>query len=615
MQRILLFLCFLIFTSSVFAQATVSGCVYDEDEQPLIGASVFVADTRFGTVTDVDGCFSLNLPNDTATLLVQYHGYKEEKLNITPENKTDLVIKLSSGLDLLDEVVIIGSKPKKEKRVSSLKIKDLPTRNINSIAATAAGLSRSEDSAPLSIRGSRSDATDYYVDGVRVSDPTTDREPEAAGQLTAGEINDFGKWELWDDISKEDLAVHRSTWGFYPERRYTAQLTFPGGAAVVDAIVKLSDQSGKVLYEAKTDNQGRAELWAGLFEDQYPGKTNLILSASYAGQSYDFKKATPFAQGINSLEIPQDCESPTQVDVAFVIDATGSMGDEINYLKAELLDVMARSRDSLKAQQLNFSAVFYRDRGEEYVTRQWPFGQPDEKLIEFFNQQRAGGGGDNPEAVETALKLALNELEWSESASARLLFLVLDAPPHKDQQTVEKMQRLAILAAKKGVRIIPVVCSGMQQDGEYLFRSLALATNGTYTFLTDHSGIGNPHLEPSTDAYEVEQFNDLIVRLIHQFGASSNCEAPVALATKTNEEQSEIEWTAYPNPTTGPVSIELKTGKGSLSLYDLNGKLLQHHKVSGQREQLQLGQLPGGTYLLRYELDGQASSQRILVSR
>ena len=73
------------------------------------------------------------------------------------------------------------------------------------------------------------------------------------------------------------------------------------------------------------------------------------------------------------------------------------------------------------------------------------------------------------------------------------------------------------LAAEKGIRIIPVSASGIDRETEFLMRILAIASNGTYTFITDHSGIGNEHLEPTVGEYEVEFLNDLIVRLVNEY--------------------------------------------------------------------------------------------------
>ncbi len=74
------------------------------------------------------------------------------------------------------------------------------------------------------------------------------------------------------------------------------------------------------------------------------------------------------------------------------------------------------------------------------------------------------------------------------------------------------------LAAKKGITIIPLAASDTDKQTEYLMRTFALLTNGTYTFLTNDSGIGNNHIKPTIDSYEVEKLNDLLLRLILQRG-------------------------------------------------------------------------------------------------
>ena len=69
----------------------------------------------------------------------------------------------------------------------------------------------------------------------------------------------------------------------------------------------------------------------------------------------------------------------------------------------------------------------------------------------------------------------------------------------------------------KGIKIIPIVASGANKNVEFLMRYFSVATNGTYVFLTDDSGIGNPHIKPTTDDFKVEKLNDLIVRLIEKY--------------------------------------------------------------------------------------------------
>ena len=66
------------------------------------------------------------------------------------------------------------------------------------------------------------------------------------------------------------------------------------------------------------------------------------------------------------------------------------------------------------------------------------------------------------------------------------------------------------------MRIIPVAASGVDKETEFLLRFLDVATGGTYVFLTDDSGIGGSHIEPTVGPYEVELLNDLLVRLIDE---------------------------------------------------------------------------------------------------
>lgn len=588
---------FLTITTSLFSQFPISGCVYDDSGDPLVGASVIVKGSRLGTVTGINGCFTLNVPEEKCVLIIQYVGYSKKRVNITPDNKEDLSITMSSGVALMDVIVA-----KREKKRGELSRSRLAKITYDAAAVAPASYEMPAGSAETTIASDAAAAT-YSGEDL-----------PAAGQLTAGEVNDFGKWELWEDISKEDLAAHRSVWKFFPEHRYTVQLTYPNGAAVIDATVILKQKTGQQHYKARTDNQGRAELWSGLFDEQASSNLAFELTASINGQSYDLPTATAFEQGINHFTIPQECNRPTTVDVAFVVDATGSMGDEINYLSSELLDVMKRSIDSLEGQNIRYTSVFYRDHEEEYLTRHRPFGESMEKVVSFFSEQRADGGGDTPEAVENALDVAINELKWNKNAAARLLFLVLDAPPHQEKEQVEKMQQLSIKAAEKGIRIIPVVCSGMDKSGEYLLRSVALATNGTYTFLTNHSGIGGDHLEPSTDAYEVEKLNDLLVRLITQFGKTKDCGTTSEPIRKPAVDEI-LKWSVYPSPTFGPITVKLPEAEGTVLVYDAFGKLLQRHPVSKRKFDIQLGQLPSGTYVLHYQWKKKLSVRRVIVSR
>jgi hypothetical protein len=290
-----------------------------------------------------------------------------------------------------------------------------------------------------------------------------------------------------------------------------------------------------------------------------------------------------FANGVNLLVADRTCQVTNQVDIAFVVDATGSMGDEIEFLKLELEDVIRNTMEKYKSLSLNAASVFYRDRGDQYVTKKCSFNDDLLKTINFMKLQGAGGGGDYPEAVDEALATALDSLQWNKNARTRLIFLVLDAPPHNEAK--ERIQELVVKAAAMGIRIIPIACSGTDKSTEFLLRSMALATNGTYTFLTNHSGVGNPHIEPTTDKYEVELLTNLLQRIIGQFLYAKECSVDTkepTLQQIDKQPENILAIKIYPNPTTGRfASKAIKSGRSS---FVIHGKIIKRIATDERKE-------------------------------
>ena len=107
MKRIMLFLtCLITMVSLATAQSRVTGTVIaDEDGQPVLGASVQVKGTTIGTVTDLDGKFTLTgIPSSAKTLVVSYVGMKTQEVSI----KANLRIVLESDTEVLDEVMVVA---------------------------------------------------------------------------------------------------------------------------------------------------------------------------------------------------------------------------------------------------------------------------------------------------------------------------------------------------------------------------------------------------------------------------------------------------------------------------------------------------------------------------
>lgn len=225
-----------------------------------------------------------------------------------------------------------------------------------------------------------------------------------------------------------------------------------------------------------------------------------------------------FNEGVNVFNVENTTATADRIEVAFIVDATGSMGDELEFLKSDLKDVIGRAQEDNANSTILTSTVFYRDQGDDYVTKRSDFTTSISSTVDFISKQSADGGGDFEEAVEEALDEAINDLQWGGTNSkTRIAFLLLDAPPHQTDDVNLSIKKSLIKAAKNGVKLIPVTASGIDKSTEFLMRYFAIATNGTYVFITNDSGIGNDHIEPTVGEYEVEFLNNLLVRLINKY--------------------------------------------------------------------------------------------------
>ena len=90
---------------SAVSAHTISGTVKDETGETIISASVMVKGTTIGTVTDFDGNYTLDVPDDAKVLVFSYIGLQTKEVNITG-NVIDVV--LSENSEVLEEVVVTG---------------------------------------------------------------------------------------------------------------------------------------------------------------------------------------------------------------------------------------------------------------------------------------------------------------------------------------------------------------------------------------------------------------------------------------------------------------------------------------------------------------------------
>ena len=340
--------------------------------------------------------------------------------------------------------------------------------------------------------------------------PRPEPQPQA-GILTAGEHDDLLNPELYaayvnrSDLGQDIRALPRVD----TMRVVTVKVNDRNGQPVpfADVVVKCSDGNSITMA---TQADGSAVFFPGL--DRLSER--ITVSAKKAGRTIADARPVLVANAgggqVVGLTANQMATKATKLDLMLVIDTTGSMGDEIRYLQAELRSIIGAITAKHRDLDIRVGFVFYRDTGDEYVTRSFAFDRDIGKAQAMLARQYATGGGDYPEAMDQALIRAVGQ-EWRPDAVKSLL-LVADAPPHNDK--FGRTWTAAEAARAKRIHITPVAASGVADEAEYAMRAMAAATQSRYLFLTDDSGVGNPHAPPAIDCYLVTRLDALVRRVV-----------------------------------------------------------------------------------------------------
>lgn len=361
--------------------------------------------------------------------------------------------------------------------------------------------------------------------------PEVDNVRLPGGMITAAAWNDndnYSSWlELFSDSGNNEKECGKFysfrdpafSWGFNSLNRIKVFVN-DGGNPIKGAKVTASNDEGQILFSAVTDAQGNAYLFTK------------AASGNITVTSGENSTETAFSEENRSLsvELPSGAEKLDVIEIMLLVDVTGSMGDEINFLKAELADVINRIAQNNSNTKIKLAMLFYRDLEDSVPFEYYDFvevtsGEGLKLQQAALDKQYATGGGDYPEAVDEALELAVNK-QWSSGSTTKIIFQVLDAPAHEGDKYAQRLVNATKTAAEKGIRICPIICSGAAVETEYTMREAAIYTGGTFVFVTDDSGIGNSHHDPDLPNATVELLNSLMVRLVNGYH-TGDFDAPV----------------------------------------------------------------------------------------
>ncbi len=298
------------------------------------------------------------------------------------------------------------------------------------------------------------------------------------------------------------------------ERRVVIKLVDVEGRPVPDAKLTWTEP-GQPAVERTTYADGRTLVFASpkagdhgaTVRVEVPGGETVTRSLQGARRQLELRLSGPRAE---VKKVP--------LDVAFVLDTTGSMDDEIVSLKRTLEAIHFQISNLSPRPDVRFGMVLFRDRGDDYVTRLVPFTSDLKQFAASLATVDAGGGGDYPEDVQEGLHDALEKLEWRDRG-VRLAFLIGDAPPHLDYGQPFDYLVAAREAARRGIKITSIGASGLSVEGEVVWRQLAQYTMAPFVFLT-YGEKGDTEGTPSSVSHHVgsnwvaDDLDAIVVRMV-----------------------------------------------------------------------------------------------------
>jgi Mg-chelatase subunit ChlD len=328
-----------------------------------------------------------------------------------------------------------------------------------------------------------------------------------SGTLTAGDIDDNLNLEYFQKYVNRTLQKKEENPLPFISSKNRLKLTVVGN-------------NGKAVNRAKVTFGGitRYTNSAGVLH-LFPSVDEEMRSINVQGQNVPVNFSNSDEK---TITVQKTTTKPKSLDLMFVIDTTGSMSDEMAYLAKEFESIISNVESNHPDTKIRFGLTLYRDKGDDYVVKDFPFTTDKKIMQKQLTDQSANGGGDYPEAMDEGLAKGL-QASWKAEDGVRVLFLVADAPPHD-----EKMKTILPLikeARDKAVHIYPIGASGVAEKAEYIMRHLALMTEGRYLFLTDDSGVGNSHEEPKVACYQVTRLDQLIRRVIQSELSGKRVEA------------------------------------------------------------------------------------------
>ncbi|MEP6792341.1 MAG: VWA domain-containing protein [Ramlibacter sp.] len=359
----------------------------------------------------------------------------------------------------------------------------------------------------------RKSASPPFASSFAPPQPQRQQQPQQA-VVTAGMVDDNADFSSYLAFRNRTRVEHRAR---DIRERYLLEVKDSRGRGIADAEVAVQAPTGHAMW-ARTDTAGRVWLHPNAFDPSRSPWYDVAVRK-------DGRQAVGRLQRgqKSSVEVVLDAraaETRARLDLVFLIDATGSMADEIDKLKATLRTIAADVARLPSQPDLCFGLVAYRDKGDAFLVRSHDLTNDLAAFQGVLNNLHAAGGGDYPEAMNEALHETVHNLSWRGDGATRLVVLLADAPPHLDYGGPYYDDDM-VAALGKGIKVFSVGASGLDKQGEFIQRQIAQYTGGRFVFLTyaqAHNPASGPGRETVHDVnnYSVDTLDRLVVRLVSE---------------------------------------------------------------------------------------------------
>ena len=464
----------LLYCFAPLNEITVNGKIVDkENGEPIIQAGVLVYHDSIlitTVITDFDGNFNIKLESKfNYNIEVRYVGYQTALLKgLIFDRDTTLIIKLSSGIMLTPIEIVEYKAPLIEKDntsqgqiVNMKKIKESPVKNVSGVSSTAAGLSKIGESP---IRGSRTDAPVYYLDGIRITGRNI--------PVNAHELTQTNPPKYFNPSIEEYQKIHENEFKTVSANPLST-FSMDVDRASYSNVRRFIMNGQKVPADAV-----RIEEMINYFDYNYPQPTNdhpyeIITEHSKCpwNPNNSLLLLALQAKKINTDKLPAS-------HLTFLIDVSGSMG-EVNKLplvisSLKLLVNKLRPMDKV-------SLVVYAG-ASGMLLRACP-GNKKETINAALDNLRSGGSTAGAAGIELAYKIA--QEEFILNGNNRVI-LCTDGDFNVGVTNSNDLENLIVEKRKSNV-FLTCLGFGMGNYKDEKLKTLADKGNGNYGYIDDAS--------------------------------------------------------------------------------------------------------------------------------